>query len=180
MQILLVTLFKNACGVLFSPVTEGFDCHNFSYIMESVLAITSSNALRTLGHVCSFPMDVCRFRFLLNGRDLVCPVPALRPRDLRDAGREIVSENSPASPCWLPLDFLTYLFGSGWVYFLNSSFSDQCSRRSPSHGSSNSVTNSKLQMCLIFPDAVPTHASNTPIFFPGLISLLYFSSTRRS
>lgn len=137
-------------------------CHNFSNIMGSVLAITSANSLRTPGHNCSFPMGLCRFRFLRwsqtptppKGKDWVCPVPALRLNNLRDVGRVWVKPPQP-SPCWLPLDFLSYLLGVGeWVYFLNSCFSDQCPSRSSSFGSSNSSTNSQLQMCFIFPDAM--------------------------
>lgn len=103
----------------FSPVTEDFDCHNFS---------TSNNtySLRTLGHICSFSTDVCRFRFsgglkpnlLLNGRDLVFPVPALRLRDLRDVG-SVVSENSPAFSIlvatWFPVLFI-WEWVSGYIF----------------------------------------------------------------
>jgi len=46
-----------------SPGTSP-DCHNLSNIVESDMAMTSGNSLRTLGSILSGPIDLCMFRFL--------------------------------------------------------------------------------------------------------------------
>lgn len=94
----LFILYKN---ILFSPITEDF-CHHFSNIMESVLAITSANSLRTLGQIYSFPMDLCGLRSLrwsqiqppLKGERLGLPSPCFEAQ--RGVGRVAVSKTSPA------------------------------------------------------------------------------------
>lgn len=121
----------------------------------------------------------------LNGKDLVCPVPALRLRNQRDVGRVIMSENCPAFSMLVATrfpDLIIWEWVGGYVFLILPFLTNlliEAVLQEP-EGSPNSVTNSKLQMCLTFPDPFPTHANNTPISFPGLISLLYFSSTRRS
>ncbi|KAK4807089.1 hypothetical protein QYF61_018430 [Mycteria americana] len=44
------------------------DYHEFSNMMESGLATTSSSSLRTLGRISLGPMDFCMFRFLMCSR----------------------------------------------------------------------------------------------------------------
>ena len=48
----------------FQSLWTSSDCHEFSNIMESGLATTLANSLRTLRRISSGPMDLCMFRFL--------------------------------------------------------------------------------------------------------------------
>lgn len=57
--------FKNECDASFFPVTGDLpECHDFSGIGESGLAITSASSFRTLGCISLSLMDLCMFMFL--------------------------------------------------------------------------------------------------------------------
>ncbi|KAF4794471.1 hypothetical protein TURU_101855 [Turdus rufiventris] len=47
-----------------ASVATSSDCHNFSNMMDSGLATSSTSSLRTHGFISSGPMDLCSFRFL--------------------------------------------------------------------------------------------------------------------
>jgi len=63
---LKMDLLKNGCGVALFFQSPGTlpDCHEFSNIIESGLAIKSDNSLRTVGYISSGPIDLWIFRFL--------------------------------------------------------------------------------------------------------------------
>jgi len=84
-----------------SPGTSP-DCHDYSNIMESSLAMTPVNSLRTLGCSSSGPIDLMYIQvpqvvrnliFSYSGMDFAPPVLILQSIHWRGMGREVASED---------------------------------------------------------------------------------------
>lgn len=166
----------------------GFDCHDFSKIMESVQQLhlpISSGPWDTFAHfLWTYVGSGSSGGLKPKWERLGLPSPCFEAQEPERCGK---SDHEWKLPSLLLVatrfpDLIIWEWVGGYVFLILPFLTNlliEAVLQEP-EGSPNSVTNSKLQMCLTFPDPFPKHATNTPISFPGLISLLYFSSTRRS